>query len=84
MEHGVGEEGLESDVAPLLGVDEHGADRLQYPVEFGPHGVLQLQPAGTLFKLHLLIVGQVDGDSLRAGITVAGIVDHIIGVQIRI
>ncbi len=35
-------------------------------------------------QLNLLIVGQVDGDGLGAGVAVPGVVDHVVGVEIRV
>ena len=35
-------------------------------------------------QLYFLVVGQVDRDGLRAGVAVAGVVDHVIGPQLGI
>ena len=53
-------------------------------VELRPHRVLELQPAGALLELHLLVVGQVDGDGLGAGVGLAGVVHDVVGVEVGV
>src|SRR3954464_7125563 len=54
MEHNVGEEGIEVDVALLLGGDQLSGNGEQNLVELGSHGIFQLKPAGSLPQLDLL------------------------------
>ena len=70
MEHGVLEEGIEGYQLPLILCHEHVGNGGEYPIELGPHGILELKPSGTPLKLHLWVVGQVDGDGLGAGVCV--------------
>ena len=84
VEHDVGEEGVEVDVAALVLRDQLAGNGNQDLVELGPHRVLQLEPAGTLLELDLFVVGQVDRDGLRPGVGIAGVVDGVIGVEIGV
>ncbi len=52
VEHAVVEKRIEGDVLLLVFGDQHVGDGDQDLVELGAHGVLQLQTAGTFFKLH--------------------------------
>jgi hypothetical protein len=69
---------------PLVFGDQRTGDGHHDLVELGPHGVLELQTARALGELDLLVVGQVDGDRLGAGVGVAGVVDHVVGVEIGV
>ena len=51
-------------------------------VELGLHRVAQLEAAGALHGVYALVVGQVDGDGLAAGVAVSGVVDHVIDVEV--
>jgi len=84
VEHGVLEKGVEGDVLALVLGDELPGDGHQDLVELGAHGVLELQAPGTLLQLHPLVVGQVDGDGLGAGVGVARVVDRVVGVELGV
>ncbi len=84
VEHRVGEEGVERDVAALVLGDQFAGDGHQDAVEFGPHRVLELQPAGPLGQLDFLVVGQVDRDRLRTGVALTGVVHHVVSVEFRV
>ena len=84
VKHRVGEEGIEGDVPALLRGDETLGDRNEDPVELRAHRVLELQPPGALRQLNVLVVRQVDGDGLRARVAVPGVVDDVVGVEVRI
>ena len=64
--------------------DERVGDGHQDLVELGAHRVLELEPPRALLELDLLVVGQVDGDGLRAGVGVAGVVEDVVGVQVGV
>ena len=59
-------------------------DRHEDLVELGAHRVLELQPAGAFLQLDLFVVGQVDRNRFGAGIAVARVIDHVVGVQIGV
>ena len=82
VEHDVGEERVEVDELALIFGDNELADGNEDLVELRPHGILELKPARAFLELHFLVVRQVDRDRLRARIGVAGVVDHVIGVQV--
>ena len=84
MVAGVAEEGVEGDAVDLLGADHQVGDRHHDVVELGTHGVFQLQTAAAFGQLHALVVGQVDGDGLGARIAVAGVVDHIVDIDVAV
>ncbi len=84
VEHRVLEEGVEGEILALIGSDEHFGDRHQDAVELGAHRILELEPPGALGELHLLVVGEVDGDGLGAGVGLSGVVEHVIGVEIGV
>ena len=60
------------------------AYRNQDLVVLGQHRVLQLQAPGALGQLDFLVVGQVDRDGLGTGVTVPGVIDDIVSVQVGI
>ena len=68
----------------LLLCDQHIADWQENLLELVADGIFKLQFSGAFAGLNTFIIGQVDGNGLAAGITVACIVDNIIGAQIRI
>ena len=84
VEADIVEEGVELDVLYLLLVNHQSGYGLHDVLELGFHGVLELQTACAVFQLHLLIVGQIDGYGLAAGIAFAGIVDHVVDIEVAI
>ena len=84
VEHHVGEEGVELDVRLLVRGDEPVGDGREDLVELGAHGVLELQAPRALRELDRLVVRQVDGDGLRRRRCVAGVVDDVVGAEVRV
>ena len=84
VEHGVAKEGVKRDMLTLIFRNEHFGNRNEDLVEFGLHRVLQLQASRAFGQLNLFVVGQVDGDRLRARIRIASVINGIVGVQIRV
>ena len=84
VEHRVPEKCVEGHVVALVLGDELCGERHHDLIELGPHRVLELQPPCALGELDDLVVRKVDRDRLGSGVGITGVVDHIIGVQIRI
>ena len=66
------------------GGDELAGDRHQDLVEFGPHHVLELKPAGAFPELNLFVVGQVDRDRFRARVGLTRVVECVVGVEVGV
>ena len=84
VEHRVLEEGVEVDESPLAFGDQHVSDGDENLFELRPHRVLELQAPRAFLKLYLLVVGEVDRDCLRPRVAIAGVVDHVVGIQVGI
>ena len=82
VEAHIAEEGVEIDIVKLVVADKQVGDRHENGLEFGLHGVLKLQTASTHGLVDPLVVGQVDGDGLRTGIAVTGVVDNIVHIEV--
>ena len=80
VEHGVAEKRLEGDVMALIPGNKCFRNRRQDLVVLGQHGVLELQAAGALGQLDFLVIGQVDGNGLGAGVGVSGVINHVVGI----
>ena len=82
VEHGVGEEGIKGDVPSLLLCNQHFGNGDQDLVVLGLHGVFQLRAAGAVLLLEAFVVGQVDRNGLGARVAIAGVVNHIVSVEL--
>ena len=82
VEAHIAEEGVEIDVVKLVVADKQVGDRHEDGLEFGLHGVFKLQTASSHGFVDTLVIGQVDGDGLRTGIAVTGVVDDIIHIEV--
>lgn len=82
VEADIREEGIEIDVILLVVADEEISDRDEDIIELSLHSVFELETAGALFELDTFIVGEVDSDSLRSGVAIAGIIDNIIDIEV--
>ena len=82
VEGDVPEEGIEFEMVHLFGVEDDFADGDHDFVELGLHAVAELEPACALLGLHAVVVGQVDGDGLAAGVAVACVIDGVIDIQV--
>ena len=82
VEGHVPEEGVELQVLVVFGCEYQLTDGEEDLVELGLHRVAQLETAGALHGVYALVVGQVDGDGLAAGVAVSGVVDYVIDVEV--
>ena len=80
----VAEESVELDVLELLFAYHQVCNWNQNVLKLSLHCVFQLQTAAAFLKLNFLVVRQVDGNGLAAGIAVASIVDYIVYVQVAL
>ena len=84
MVHNVFKKCIKGYMFALLFSDQHIADGQEDLFELVADSIFQLQFSGAFAALDPLIIGQVDGNGLAAGITVSCIIDYIIGSQIGI
>ncbi len=84
MKHGARKKRVIRHVAALRLVDQYFRDRPENLIELGPHGVFELQATRAFLQLHRFIIGQVDRDGLRAGVAVAGVINDVVSVQVRV
>ena len=84
VEHGIAEERIEGHVGTLVLGDQLLAEGDHDLIELGLHRILELQASRASCELHLLVVGQIDRDGLRARVRVTRVVDDVVRVQVGV